>query len=283
MTGKGKENIAKGSWFCNSLNRAARLNTLAVLDLKGSSNNSGDVLSLLRTCENQGIVCQQFRQDEIAEVTVSFRSAIGARVELKCLRKLAAQVRGKAYQFFLHGGYNRPIKTTVRCEGELRECVIVPLKERDKLTGNQVCNPVFCFDGLDKTNDRDKTHEIGGNPYNPSARYPARLCFSRSAQAGPFLDPFADFDQVSAAFHDLHIFYNLGHTAVPQPEAVSPSRLLPPGFSENHKDGMIDCPGIVIVRLRDKDAMQYSLVKYALYEAGLQVCYDQFLFAVRWI
>lgn len=260
--GDGMKSIFKGSWDCRRVNESGVLHTLAVIDLTVSTvnaRNGQDITSLLQTCENQGIMCQVFRRDEIDQLTVSLppRFPHGARVDLKLARKMAADVRRKAYQFFLRGGYNRPFKTTVRCMGELKECVIVPIDN----------NPVFYF------KENRNTHEISGNPDVPDARYGAKLCFSRSPKAEGFLDPFEHFNEIARDFPRLHHFYYLENGfVVPTSEAEFSVTLPVHGLSIDPNHGMIDCPSIVIVRMRDKDAMQYSLMKYALYEAGLQVC-----------
>lgn len=259
--GNRTESISRGSWDCRSVNSPGVLHTLAFIDLTTSRinpRNGPDVTTLLQTCERHGIVCQMFRHDEIDQLTVPLPPdfAHGARVNLGLARIMAVEIRRRAYHFFLHSGYSHPFKTTVRCMGELKECVVLPLEG----------NPLFYFD------DDNFTHEISGNPDDPHARYGARLCFSSSDQAEIVLDPFRQFSEIARNFARLHRFYRLENGVLIPSHDVEISTPLPvEGLSLNPDDRMIDCPSIVLVRMRDKDAMQYTLVKYALYEAGLQV------------
>ncbi|GAX27008.1 hypothetical protein FisN_9Lh322 [Fistulifera solaris] len=258
-TGSGKQpHPYNGSWSCDTVETGGVLHTLAVIDLtRRNESNFHDVKSLLEKCRQERIDCLRFQRDDIDRLTVSLPSNFppGARVDLSLARVMAKKVRETAYQFFLYGGYNRPFKTTVRCSGKLKECVVVPFKGL----------PVFYFE-----EDR-YTHQVRGHPRNTAEQLYAKLCFSTSSEAENLLDPFKQFDEVSDRFDQLYMFYHVETgDIIREIQGLDPFMLAVDGLSINPDDGMIDCPSIVIVRLKDKDAMQYSLLKYALYEAGLQ-------------
>jgi hypothetical protein len=260
-TGNGKRpHPYNGSWSCDTVETGGVLHTLAVIDLtRRNESNFYDIKSLLEKCGQERIDCLRFQRDDIDRLTVSLPSnfPLGARVDLSLARAMAKQVREIAYHFFLHGGYNRPFKTTVRCSGKLTECVVVPFRGF----------PVFYFE------EERYTHQVRGHPRNPEEYLYAKLCFSTSSNAENLLDPFKQFDEVAGRFDQLYMFYHVETgDIVPEAQGLEPFTLPMDGLSINPDHGMVDCPSIVIVRLEDKDAMQYSLIKYALYEAGLQVC-----------
>lgn len=189
-TGVGKENISRGSWYCNRVNSPAVLNTIAVIDLTVQQKQNGaDIDVLLQTCQSEGLLCPRICPEDVDNSLTEtlppglFRTG---RVDLSYLQQMAMNVRQKAYHFFLHGGYNCPFKTMVRCMGELRECVIVPI---DRYS-------IFYFDG------KHSTHEISGDANFPDTRFAARLRFVESAggQAVTLIDPFVHFKKLSNEF-----------------------------------------------------------------------------------